>query len=51
VTEAEAETVPVPVPGSIVPPWREGLPVTVLAPDYQRILACSTDGGPRVKDR
>ncbi|MFE9697473.1 hypothetical protein [Streptomyces sp. NPDC006270] len=20
-----------------VPPWREGLPVTVLAPDYQRI--------------
>lgn len=38
--EAEAETVsaPAPVPGSIVPPWREGLPVTVLAPDYQRIL-------------
>ncbi|MFF4911262.1 hypothetical protein ACFY2T_41085 [Streptomyces sp. NPDC001260] len=28
----------VPVPGSTVPPWREGLPVTVLAPDYQRIL-------------
>lgn len=40
VTEAEAEqrAVPAPVPGSIVPPWREGLPVTVLAPDYQRIL-------------
>ncbi|MFC5959507.1 hypothetical protein ACFP51_35420 [Streptomyces pratens] len=43
VTEAEAEqeTAPAPtppVPGSIVPPWREGLPVTVLAPDYQRIL-------------
>ncbi|WP_280882659.1 hypothetical protein [Streptomyces pseudovenezuelae] len=35
VTEAEQETAP--VPGSIVPPWREGLPVTVLAPDYQRI--------------
>ncbi|MFE2094462.1 hypothetical protein ACFW94_44685, partial [Streptomyces sp. NPDC059460] len=37
VTEAKAETVssPAPVPGSIVPPWREGLPVTVLAPDYQ----------------
>ncbi|MGW1564872.1 hypothetical protein ACWCQ1_52080 [Streptomyces sp. NPDC002144] len=34
----EAETAPSPVPGSIVPPWREGLPVTVLAPDYQRIL-------------
>lgn len=42
VTEAEAEqeTVPspAPVPGSVVPPWCEGLPVTVLAPDYQRIL-------------
>ncbi|MGW0771839.1 hypothetical protein [Streptomyces sp. NPDC002676] len=39
-TEAKAETAPspAPVPGSIVPPWREGLPVTVLAPDYQRIL-------------
>ncbi|MFG2716637.1 hypothetical protein ACGFX2_39915 [Streptomyces goshikiensis] len=37
-TEAERKTVPAPVPGSIVPPWREGLPVTVLAPDYQRIL-------------
>ncbi|MCX2928483.1 hypothetical protein [Streptomyces sp. NEAU-W12] len=37
-TEAEQEAVPAPVPGSIVPPWREGLPVTVLAPDYQRIL-------------
>ncbi|MEV8563910.1 hypothetical protein AB0478_47865, partial [Streptomyces sp. NPDC051917] len=40
VTEAKVETVssPAPVPGSIVPPWREGLPVTVLTPDYQRIL-------------
>ncbi|MEV7152730.1 hypothetical protein AB0O05_40250 [Streptomyces sp. NPDC093084] len=40
VTEARAETVssPAPVPGSVVPPWREGLPVAVLAPDYQRIL-------------
>ncbi len=39
-TEAEEEAVPslAPVPGSTVPPWREGLPVTVLAPDYQRIL-------------
>jgi hypothetical protein len=37
-TEAERKAVPAPVPGSIVPPWREGLPVTVLAPDYQRIL-------------
>ncbi|WP_124272053.1 hypothetical protein [Streptomyces sp. ADI96-02] len=39
VTEADQETVPSPVPGSVVPPWRDGLPVTVLAPDYQRILA------------
>ena len=39
VTEVQ-ETVcsPVPVPGSTVPPWRDGLPVTVLAPDYRRIL-------------
>lgn len=39
-TEAEQKTVlaPAPVPGSIVALWREGLPVTVLAPDYQRIL-------------
>lgn len=38
VTEPEQETVPSPVPGSVVPPWRDGLPGTVLAPDYQRIL-------------
>ncbi|MFE2092264.1 hypothetical protein [Streptomyces sp. NPDC059460] len=40
ITAQKKETVssPAPVPGSIVPPWREGLPVTVLAPDYQRIL-------------
>lgn len=37
-SEAEQETAPSPVPGSTVPPWRDGLPVTVLAPDYQRIL-------------
>ncbi|MFB8032151.1 hypothetical protein ACFC5Z_04175 [Streptomyces sp. NPDC056004] len=39
VTEAGTETVssPASVPGSIVPPWREGLPVTVLALDYRRI--------------
>ncbi|MYU23204.1 hypothetical protein GTY84_15560 [Streptomyces sp. SID8352] len=42
---------PAPVPGSTVPPWREGLPVTVLAPDYQRILGMleqqrSTGHGP-----
>jgi hypothetical protein len=38
VTEAERETAPSPVPGSVVPPWQDGLPVTVLASDYQRIL-------------
>jgi hypothetical protein len=39
-TEADEEAAPslTPVPGSTVPLWREGLPVTVLAPDYQRIL-------------
>ncbi|MFI1702625.1 hypothetical protein ACH419_42910 [Streptomyces bobili] len=39
-TEAEERAVLslAPVPGSTVPPWREGLPVTVLAPDYQCIL-------------
>ncbi|WP_234439819.1 hypothetical protein [Streptomyces bicolor] len=39
-TEAGEEAAPslAPVPGSTVPPWREGLPATVLAPDYQRIL-------------
>ncbi|MFD5663251.1 hypothetical protein [Streptomyces hirsutus] len=38
--EAEQATAPLPapVPGSTVPSWREGLPVTALAPDYQRIL-------------
>lgn len=37
-SEAEQETAPSPVPGSTVSPWRDGLPVTVLTPDYQRIL-------------
>ncbi|MFF3377803.1 hypothetical protein ACFYXF_33225 [Streptomyces sp. NPDC002680] len=52
-TEAEEEAVPslAPVPGSTVPPWREGLPVTALAPDYQRIVGVlehqrSTGHGP-----
>ncbi|MFI1400761.1 hypothetical protein [Streptomyces sp. NPDC020681] len=52
-TEAEEKAVLslAPVPGSTVPPWREGLPVTVLAPDYQRILGVleqqpSTGHGP-----
>lgn len=48
VTGAEAETVssPAPVPGSIVPPWREGMQVTVLAPDYQRILGVLNERQP-----
>ncbi|MGW0937812.1 hypothetical protein [Streptomyces sp. NPDC002666] len=35
--DAESVPVPAPLPGTTVPPWREGLPVAVLAPDYQRI--------------
>ncbi|MEN8652237.1 hypothetical protein ABCR94_16920 [Streptomyces sp. 21So2-11] len=42
VTEAEDEEVPAPVsasvPGAVVPPWREGLSVSVLSLDNQRIL-------------
>uniref|UniRef100_A0AAU2VYH7 Uncharacterized protein n=1 Tax=Streptomyces sp. NBC_00008 TaxID=2903610 RepID=A0AAU2VYH7_9ACTN len=44
--EAKAELpvpVPVPLPGRTVPFWREGLPATVLAPDYQRILGMVAD--------
>ncbi|MET7765733.1 hypothetical protein ABZS71_28325 [Streptomyces sp. NPDC005393] len=44
--EAEQSPQPVPVPvvvkvpvaGSVVPVWREGLTVDVLAPDYQRLV-------------
>ncbi len=37
---AEVDTVSAPasVPGSIVPSRRQGLPVSLLAPDYERIL-------------
>ncbi|MCX5317844.1 hypothetical protein [Streptomyces sp. NBC_00154] len=44
VTEVEGEEVSAPVPGSasvpraVVPPWREGLSVSVLSLDNQRIL-------------
>ncbi|MFC9223819.1 hypothetical protein ACFT8W_24335 [Streptomyces hygroscopicus] len=53
VTEADAEqkSVPSPVPGSTVPPWRDGLPVTVLAPDSQRLLVCWRRGDQRAGDR
>ncbi|WP_330293488.1 hypothetical protein [Streptomyces sp. NBC_00576] len=51
VTEAEGESetalVPAPasaaVPGAIVPHWREGLSVSVLSPDNQRILTVLQD--------
>ncbi|MFF3849995.1 hypothetical protein [Streptomyces sp. NPDC002328] len=41
---AEREPVSSPVRGSTVPPWRDGLPVTVLAPDYQRLLGVLEEG-------
>jgi hypothetical protein len=52
-TEAEEEVAPslAPVPGSVVPPWREGLPVTVLAPDFSGFWVCWNGSGPRVTDR
>ncbi|MDJ0386288.1 hypothetical protein [Streptomyces sp. G-G2] len=37
-TEAKSVSVPAPLAGTTVPSWQEGLPATVLAPDYQRIL-------------
>lgn len=54
VTEAEGESAPAPVSGTTVPPWREGLPATLLSPDYQRILGVLEDrpgqGPVRAKD-
>lgn len=41
---AERETTSSPVPGSTVPPGRDGLPVTVLAPDHQRLLGVLEEG-------
>lgn len=32
------------VSGSVVPVWREGLDPTVLAPDYQRLMAALASG-------
>lgn len=51
VTEQETE----PVTGVVAPPWQDGLPVTVLAPDYQRVLAVVEDrragqGGLRARE-
>ncbi|WP_243878722.1 hypothetical protein [Streptomyces sp. KS 21] len=39
VTAVLEEAVAGPVAGSVAPLWRDGLAVTVLAPDYQRVLA------------
>ncbi|MGA5452691.1 hypothetical protein ACPCVO_39245 [Streptomyces umbrinus] len=50
VTEVQ-ETVCSPVPGSTVPPWRDGLPVTVLAPDCRRILRLLVVHRPCVSDQ
>ncbi|XHL93070.1 hypothetical protein PW683_01575 [Streptomyces niveus] len=53
VTEAGVEEVPAPgpvsasVPGAIVPPWREGLAVSVLSLDNQRILNVLQDRSDR----
>ncbi|WP_421111623.1 hypothetical protein [Streptomyces sp. NEAU-S77] len=38
------------VPGSVVPVWREGLDVGVLAPDYRRIMAIVADQGGEAVD-
>ncbi|WP_093804382.1 hypothetical protein [Streptomyces sp. Wb2n-11] len=49
VPEAAAESVPVPLPlplpmpGTTVPSWHEGLPATVLSPDYPRVLGMVAD--------
>lgn len=42
-TDAESVPVPAPLPGTTVPPKREGLPVAVLAPDCRRILGMVAD--------
>uniref|UniRef100_UPI002F90DB62 hypothetical protein n=1 Tax=Streptomyces sp. NBC_01001 TaxID=2903713 RepID=UPI002F90DB62 len=50
--EGKAVPAPVPLPGTTVPPWREGLPATVLALDYQRILGVlGRPGQQPVRDR
>ncbi|MGW6257684.1 hypothetical protein [Streptomyces sp. NPDC055085] len=52
--EPGAEPVAALVPGAVVPAWREGLSVSVLSPDHQRILNVLQDrpgAGPlRAKD-
>lgn len=44
--EAAPEAVKVPVPGSVVPHWRAGLPTDVLPPDYRRIVGLVEEAGP-----
>lgn len=51
-TEAEGEEASAPVsaslPGATVPPWREGLSVSVLSLDNQRILMLPEHGDPPI---
>lgn len=41
--EADRVLDAVPVPGSVVPSWRQGLPVSVLSPEYQRAVTVLGD--------
>lgn len=38
------------VPGSVVPAWREGLALDLLAPDYQRLVEILADRGGEAMD-
>ncbi|WP_371628511.1 hypothetical protein OG892_04505 [Streptomyces sp. NBC_00341] len=42
-TATESVSAPAPLAGTTVPSWRDGLPTSVLAPDYQRILGIVAD--------
>ncbi|MFJ8827635.1 hypothetical protein ACIREE_38565 [Streptomyces sp. NPDC102467] len=43
--EASVEVEKVPVPGALVPRWRQGLTLEALAPDYRRIVELVESGG------
>ncbi|MFF2518462.1 hypothetical protein [Streptomyces sp. NPDC058086] len=48
----EAASSLAPVPGSTVPPWYDGLAVTVLTPGYEQLLAvCWNSSDQRVTGR
>ncbi|OKK04260.1 hypothetical protein AMK09_38085 [Streptomyces sp. CB02488] len=42
-TATESVSAPAPLAGTTLPSWRDGLPTSVLAPDYQRILGIVAD--------